>query len=56
MTGTVVDNRVVTASSLNFGRFMDSLAQSGTSSLVTSGDDQHFTRITVAGQPFNSAS
>ena len=49
---TAVQNRVVTASDLSFGRFMTSVSQSGTSTLATSGGSDSYTSITVAGQPF----
>src|SRR5262249_12874056 len=52
----VVDNRVVSASTVAFGRVIVGVAQSGGSNLTTSGDDNHFTRVTVNGTLFNSAS
>jgi len=54
----VVQNRVVTASAVNLGRVMVNKAVSGTSTLITTGDDTHNTRVTVAGVSgtFNSAS
>ncbi len=51
----VVDNRVVTASNVDFGRVMVNVAQSGSSTLSTSGDDDHFSRVTVNGTLFNAA-
>ena len=54
-TGASVGNRVVTASSVNLGKLLVGVTASGTSNLTTSGDNDHFTSITVDGQTFNSA-
>ncbi len=52
----VVANRTVTASSVNLGAVHVGGTGSGMSSLSTSGDDNHFTRVTVNATSFNSAS
>ena len=62
-SGDAVLDRVVTAAPIvlgngapsGSGRFMAGLSTSGTSALSTTGDDQHYTRITVNGTLFNSA-
>ena len=46
-TVDVVDNRVVTASTVTLGRVVVGQAVNGTSTLSTTGDDAHFTRVTV---------
>lgn len=56
VTGAVVDNRVVTASSVALGRVFVNDSVSGVSQLSTTGDNDHFTAVTVAGTLFNSAS
>ena len=49
MTGAVVDNRVVTASTVNFGVFhVGTTTATGVTTLSTTGDDNYFTRVTVA--------
>ncbi len=55
VVGTVVDNRVVTASIVDLGAVHLGASAMGGTTLTTSGDDDHFTRVTVAGQLFNSA-
>ena len=52
---TVVDNRVVTASSVNLGRVMINHLVSGTSALSTTGDNNNYTAVTVNSTLFNSA-
>jgi hypothetical protein len=48
VSGTVVANRVVTASNVSLGRVMVGQTLAGnTTSLSTSGDDNNFTRVTV---------
>lgn len=47
ISGTVVDNRLVTASTVAFGRVMQGYAVTGTSNLTTLGDNNHFTALTV---------
>ena len=51
----MVDNRVVTASIVDLGAVHLGASAVGGTALTTSGDDDHFTRVTVAGQLFNSA-
>jgi autotransporter-associated beta strand protein len=51
----VVNNRIVAASSVNLGTVHVGSVSSGTTNLSTTGDDDHFTRIIVAGQLFSSA-
>ena len=53
---TVVDNRVVSASVINFGRVIIDQLLNGTSNLTTTGDSDHFTSVIVNGQLFNSTS
>jgi endonuclease I len=53
--GTVVDNRVVTAATVDLGAVHFGTSAMGSTTLTTSGDDDHWTRVTVAGQLFNSA-
>ena len=49
MTGAVVDNRIVTASTANFGVFhVGTTTATSTTTLSTTGDDNYFTRVTVA--------
>ena len=50
MSGAVVDNRIVSASNVNFGLFHVGGANmaTGTSTLSTTGADGYFTRVTVA--------
>ena len=63
VTGAVVANRLVTAAPIvlgngapsGSGRFMATQSVGGSSALMTTGDDQHYTRITVNGTLFNSA-
>jgi endonuclease I len=55
VVGTVVDNRIVSASAVDLGAVHFGGSASGGTNLATSGDDDHFTRVTVAGQLFNSA-
>ena len=55
VTGAVVADRTVTAAPIALGRFMSSSVVSGSSTLSTSGDDNDYTRITVNGTLFNSA-
>ena len=55
VTGTVVDNRVVTALPIDLGRFMANQNVGGTCTLSTTGDDSAYTRVTVNGTLFNSA-
>ncbi len=51
----VVDNRVVTASgTVNLGAVHVGGTGSGVASLTTSGDNNHFTAVTVAGTLYNS--
>ncbi|MGA2257791.1 MAG: hypothetical protein ABSG53_24270, partial [Thermoguttaceae bacterium] len=47
MTGAVVDNRVVTVSTTNFGLVHVGAAVSQLITLSTTGDDNHFTRVSV---------
>ena len=47
MTGAVVDNRVVVASTTNFGAIHVGSAVAQTITLSTTGDDNHFTRVSV---------
>ena len=58
-TGDALLNRVVTATPITLGnaagRFMASQSVGGTSTLATSGDDSQYTRVTVNGTLFNSA-
>jgi autotransporter-associated beta strand protein len=58
VTLTVVDNRVVTASATNFGLVHVGASESQSITLSTSGDDSHFTRVTVgnAGPDANGIS
>ncbi len=58
MSGAVVDNRVVTASTTNFGLVHVGAAVSQPITLSTSGDDNHFTRVSVgnAGPDANGIS
>ena len=58
MTGAVVDNRVVAASTANFGLVHVGTAVSQPITLSTSGDDNYFTRVTVgnAGPDANGIS
>ncbi len=58
VSGTVVDNRVVTASSVNFGLVHVGAAVGQSITLSTSGDDNHFTRVSVgnAGPDANGIS
>lgn len=53
--GSVLDNRIVTAGEVDLGAVHLGAAKSGLTSLATTGDDNHFTRVTVAGQLFNGA-
>ena len=57
--GNALLDRVVTATPITLGnaqgRFMASQSVSGTSTLSTSGDDSLYTRVTVNGTLFNSA-
>ena len=57
-TVDVVDNRTVTASAVDLGRVMINTAISGTSTLGTTGDNLHFTSVTVgnAGPDANGIS
>jgi len=57
-TVDVVDNRVVTASTVSLGRVLVGQAVSGTSTLSTTGADANFTRVTVgtAGPDANGIS
>ncbi len=56
VSGAVLDNRVVTGTNVDLGAVHLGGAQSGNTMLSTTGDDNHFTRVTVAGRLFNSAS
>jgi len=59
VNGAVVAQRTVTAAAISLGqggRFMSTQSVGGSSLLTTSGDDNHFTRITVNSTLFNSAS
>src|SRR5262249_35322900 len=49
INGTVVANRVITASAVSFGRLMAGGATTGTTSLGPTGGRNHFTRVTVLG-------
>jgi autotransporter-associated beta strand protein len=55
VSGTLVAPRVVTASAVDLGRFMANQTVGSTSTLSTSGDDSSYTRVTVNGTLFNSA-
>ena len=55
VTGAVVTDRVVSAAPITLGRFMSSSFISGSSTLSTTGDDNDYTRVTVNGTLFNSA-
>ena len=46
-TADAVNNRIVTATSVSFGRVIANVAQSATSTLSTTGADTDFTRVTV---------
>ena len=48
-SGTAVDNRVVTASPVNFGLLHVGQSSSGSTTLSTIGDNNHFTAVTVPG-------
>jgi autotransporter-associated beta strand protein len=48
VSGAVVDNRVVTASAVNFGLVHRGASGTATSTFTTAGSDNSFTRITVA--------
>jgi endonuclease I len=50
ITARVLDNRVVHASAVDFGRVIGNKRYARTTALTTSGDDDHFTRVTVSGQ------
>ena len=54
-SATALDNRIVSASSVDLGNVLVGYAKSGTSALSTSGDSSHYTNITVDAQSFNSA-
>ncbi len=56
VSGAVLDNRIVTASDVDFGAIHLGGSKSGMTTLSTMGDDNHFTHVTVAGQLFNSDS
>ena len=55
ISGNIVTNRVVTATPIALGRFMASQSVGGTSALLTTGGDDSYTRVTVNGTLFNSA-
>ena len=54
MTGAVVDNRVVTSTSANFGLVHVGAALSQGITLSTTGDDNYYTRVTVANGGIDS--
>jgi endonuclease I len=56
VSGAVLDNRIVTAADIDLGAVHLGASKSGMTALSTSGDDNHFTHVTVAGQLFNSDS
>ena len=49
VSGTVVDNRVVTGTPVNFGLVHVGQSCSGSTTLSTTGDNNHFTAVTVPG-------
>jgi autotransporter-associated beta strand protein len=51
----VVDNRVITAGNVSLSPVHVNGTGSGTTTLATSGDDNHFTRPTIDGVLFNTA-
>ena len=53
VSGTIVQQRSVTASNVPLGRFMASVAQSPLTTLTSTGADNQNTRVTVAGTLFN---
>ena len=55
MQGDIVAKRLVTATSVDLGRFMAGQSASGASTLATTGGDDANTRVTVNGTLFNSA-
>ena len=55
ISGNILAERTVTASSVSLGRFMTSQSVGGASTLATTGSDDSYTRVTVNGTLFNSA-
>jgi hypothetical protein len=49
ISARVLDNRVITASPVHFGRVIGNKIYTGTTTLTTTGNDDHFTRVTVSG-------
>lgn len=47
VSGTVVDNRTITATGVSLGKVL--VGYSATTTLTTTGDDDHYTRVTVPG-------
>jgi endonuclease I len=56
VSGSVLNNRIVTAADIDLGAVHLGASKSGMTTLSTTGDDDHFTHVTVAGQFFNSDS
>jgi hypothetical protein len=57
VTATVVNNRAISASAVNLGKVIVGAASTTQiSTLTTTGDDDHFTRVTVSGAAANDGS